>query len=196
MSARSLQKRHRLRDRNLNRKITEIHLDQISHSCCAQWKRLPVYLGMKNIVGANLSAIVEEDKRHLFLFKWREARGTRATYRRLIKALLKIDCVEDAEIVCKLIQPHPRKRPVDNMRLQSNTTSTPRSRQCGDDDSPVHTDVDSVFTLVTSDTAPHETSSESDSSLSCRDTVVAISPEVLNRRLTEHELMIIAAQNL
>ncbi len=44
----------------------------------------------------------EKEKRHTFLIKWREVKGSEATYRNLIQALT-IESVEDAEEVCELL---------------------------------------------------------------------------------------------
>ena len=102
----SLLERYQLQDESsIDQQITEIHLDQISSSCCRQWKRLPAYLDMEAIVGhdANLSASDEADKRRLFFFKWREIKGTKATYRKLVEALVKMECGGDAEKVCMLV---------------------------------------------------------------------------------------------
>ena len=44
----------------------------------------------------------EDEKRRNFFFKWRDTKGSGATYKTLISALLEIDCREDAENVCKL----------------------------------------------------------------------------------------------
>ena len=46
---------------------------------------------------------VEDEKRRDFLLKWTEEKGSKATYKVLISALLKIKCDKEAEGVCKLI---------------------------------------------------------------------------------------------
>ena len=47
----------------------------------------------------------EDEKRATFFAKWKEAKGSDATYKALISALLEIGCAEDAECVCKLLKP-------------------------------------------------------------------------------------------
>jgi len=45
----------------------------------------------------------EEERRHNFLLKWREEKGSSATYKALIDALLAIGCRDDAEEVLRLL---------------------------------------------------------------------------------------------
>ena len=46
----------------------------------------------------------EREKRHKFLLKWKGIKGSKATYRQLITALLKMKCGEEAEKVCKVLK--------------------------------------------------------------------------------------------
>ena len=57
-----------------------------------------------------------------FFSKWKEAKGSGATYRALISALLKIKCVEDAEGVCELLKNSP---PSKLCHAQSHSDSSP-----------------------------------------------------------------------
>ena len=93
----SLSKQYKLKKEDVGKKISDIHLDKISHSCCSQWKRLPPYLDMERIS--------EDEKRSSFFSKWVDEKGSDATYGKLISALLKMECKNDAEKVCELIQP-------------------------------------------------------------------------------------------
>jgi hypothetical protein len=102
----SLMEHYQLTEQDLDKQISDIHLDKISQSCCRKWKRLPPYLEMESIVGldANLSAGEEEEKRLSFLFKWRDKKGFKASYKRLICALIEIESLNDAGRVCELVQ--------------------------------------------------------------------------------------------
>lgn len=49
-------------------------------------------------------SVSEDEKRATFFAKLKEKKGSGATYEVLISALLGIECVDDAESVCKLLQ--------------------------------------------------------------------------------------------
>ena len=104
----SLLKQYKLKKEDVSQQISDIHLDKISHSCCSQWKRLPPYLDMERIVKDDvnrLSASEETEKRSSFFSKWVDEKGSDATYEKIISALFEMGCKNDAEKVCKLIQP-------------------------------------------------------------------------------------------
>ncbi len=64
----------------------------------------------------------EKEKRHTFLIKWRDVKGSEATYRNLIQALLTIESVEDAEEVCKLlVYMPPLPNPTDTSTYPTST---------------------------------------------------------------------------
>ena len=46
----------------------------------------------------------EGTKRHRFLKRWKEIKGSAATYAQLIEALLQIDSAQDAEKVCAVLK--------------------------------------------------------------------------------------------
>jgi hypothetical protein len=105
--ASSIFEKYNLRKQDVSKKVTGKHIDKISHSCCKEWKRLPSYLDMEGIVGEDISGsqATEEEKKRNFFSKWVDTKGSGATYEKLIGALLEINCINDAETVCKLIQP-------------------------------------------------------------------------------------------
>ena len=92
--------------------VTDKHVDTISRSFCRRWDLLPTYLEMDRDVASDIKKqhreMEEEDKKRAFFFKWIEEKGSRATYKKLIIALLEINRVNDAEKVCKLLQPTPQ----------------------------------------------------------------------------------------
>ena len=100
----SLIRQFQLTDEQCNKKVTDVHLDKISHVSHCQWRRLPPYLKMKTSVVADIDQGLggEDDKRRNFFFKWRDTKGSGATYKTLISALLEIEYRVDAENVCKL----------------------------------------------------------------------------------------------
>ena len=106
--------KYKLKKKDASKQISDIHLDKISHSCCSQWRRLPPYLCMERIVKDDvnrLSASEEAEKRSLFFSKWVDEKGSDATYEKLISALLKMGCKNDAEKVCKLLAPKQHRSP-------------------------------------------------------------------------------------
>ena len=95
--------------------VDERHLSEISHRCNCQWKTLHPCLELptdtKDAVEqeiGNLDASEDEEgKRLVLLSKWKDAKGSEATYKLLVGALLQAGCKDDAEMVCELIQPMP-----------------------------------------------------------------------------------------
>lgn len=101
-----LQSTHGLSERELDRQVSDKDLERISRSCCKHWKFLPAYLELEAILALDIDrkGVDEREKRHEFLLKWREIKGSAATYKQLISALLEIKSVEDAERVCVLVK--------------------------------------------------------------------------------------------
>lgn len=88
-----------------NQQVSDGHLEEISRSCCEQWKSLPPYLGLETIVASDIDKSPKEEgeKRHDFFKKWKKVKGFAATYGKLIDALLAIKCRGDAEKVYKIM---------------------------------------------------------------------------------------------
>ena len=98
-----------LLDDKCSKKISDIHLEQLSATRCRKWRYLPTHLGLAPIVTYDLEPLEhdrrpESEKRLDFFRGWKETRGSAATYQSLIQALLKIGCREDAEFVYELLQ--------------------------------------------------------------------------------------------
>lgn len=91
-----------------NQQITEKHIGDIS---CSKWRLLYAHLEMGRSVVDDIDrgSKTEEEKRHDFFSCWRNEKGSRATYKVLIEALLKAKCRNDAEYVCKCVQASSRK---------------------------------------------------------------------------------------
>lgn len=99
-----------LNEDKYNRKISDKHFDEVSRSHCSRWRSLRARLEMKNIVVDDIDRAPgadEDEKRLSFFSKWKQKRGSKATYKCLISALLEIECVEDAEGVCKMLKNSP-----------------------------------------------------------------------------------------
>ena len=97
-----------LTETDCSKLISDTHLDSISHSCCAggAWKGLTTHLEMDRAVAKDIDRRNAEDgeKRNIFLHKWRQMKGSKATYTKLVSAMLKIEHKLDAEKVLKLLQ--------------------------------------------------------------------------------------------
>jgi transcriptional regulator of NAD metabolism len=89
-----------------NSEVSDLHLGDISRSYCYRWRDLRALLHMERIVARSIDrmCIHEDEKRAAFFDKWKEVKGSGATYKVLISALLGIDCRADAEGVCRLLQ--------------------------------------------------------------------------------------------
>ena len=89
---------------NLDEVISDLHLDEIGLSRCTYWKSLPSRLGLSKVIAKDNDRDLqkEREKRCEFLQQWKQRKGSKATYRSLVRALLDIDQRLDAEYVCKL----------------------------------------------------------------------------------------------
>ena len=101
---------HLLNDYNLTEEdcgqvISDICMHDICMSYCRKWNQMAHHLGMTPIMvnDINRNCITEEEKRIEFFSKWREMKGSDATYGSLIRALLAINFRADAEGVCKVL---------------------------------------------------------------------------------------------
>lgn len=94
-----------LKEEDCNRQISDRDIDVLSRSSCTKWRSLPTYLGMPSIIASDIARGPgsEEEKRSAFFQKWKHTKGSAATYRVLIGALLHIQCRDDAERVCDLV---------------------------------------------------------------------------------------------
>ena len=97
---RELLKKHRLTDKDINRQVNVNNLERTSHFCYKQWKSLPSHLGVhSNVVGEIDKTHKDEKTKCLnFLLWWNK--GSCATYKQLLTALLSIKCEQAAEMLC------------------------------------------------------------------------------------------------
>ena len=88
-----------------DQQISDPHLEEISRTSSTKWRSLPPHLDIPDTTVSDIECDSqnEEEWQNNFFFTWKRKKGTRATYRKLVHALLKIDCRGDAEKVCKLL---------------------------------------------------------------------------------------------
>ena len=86
-----------------NSQVTDKDLDQIANHCCKELSRLPPYLEIGDTVFSDIKRDEKsEPERRLALFKkWKQKKGSCATYKEIITVFLKIELKDDAEKVCK-----------------------------------------------------------------------------------------------
>ena len=96
-----------LADQDLDKVISDLHLDEIARTRCTYWKSLPSRLGLPDIVAKDIDikgSLSEPEKRSEFFGQWKQRKGFEATYRVLVKALLDIHQRLDAEYMCELLR--------------------------------------------------------------------------------------------
>ncbi len=99
---------YELTDEECCMQVSDIHLDQFSSNCCSnkEWTFLPPYLEVEGTVVADINHenLSGKEKRLCFFKQWKQIKGSDATYRALISALLQINRRSDAEYLCNLLQ--------------------------------------------------------------------------------------------
>ena len=108
VSVSDLMKYYGLTEKDCNWAVKEAHLEDLSHTIGKEWRSLPSNLGMPSITRNDIDRDfkTEKEKRYALFCQWKEMDGSAATYKRLIMALLAINCREDAESVCKFLLKH------------------------------------------------------------------------------------------
>ena len=101
----SLMEEFGLSEQHYNQVVSDVHVNAISSSYCEKWRLLHSHLQLEKIVvsDSDRNHIHEVDKRTTFFSEWKERKGSEATYRRLVSALLKTDRRQDAEGVCRIL---------------------------------------------------------------------------------------------
>ena len=99
-----LEEHFKLPDGILNEEISEEHIIKIS-TFLASWKLVAPHLDLdeQEIEGIDNGANTEEEKRLLMLRRWKQAFIFKATYRKLLVALLSIKRADQARKVCQVI---------------------------------------------------------------------------------------------
>ena len=104
-----------MQELGLNQQVSDGHILKFSSSHGSKWKLMPAPLDLKNIVAEDIDRAPksEEEKRHTFFTTWKQVKGSFATYKALIIALLEVDCQEDAESLCRLVPQDPQNAKTD-----------------------------------------------------------------------------------
>ena len=76
-----LLKKYQLSGSSCKKQVNTGHLETISRSGCKEWKSLPAHLELEDIVAEDIdkSKKTEREKRHEFLLKWKDVKGSEAT---------------------------------------------------------------------------------------------------------------------
>ena len=101
----SFLQRYQLREDNVTLPVSSIHLQKIR---CLKWRFLPAVLEMENpstvVNDIERGGRPEDEMRATFFSQWRSEKGSDANYKALIRALLVINCKQDAESICELLR--------------------------------------------------------------------------------------------
>ena len=99
-----LLKEYGLTEEDCCRQVCKKGVDKISISCSLPYERLPAYLDLKGVSAKDIrkDCKSEPERRTALLEAWKQMKGSDATYKALIVALLEIGHRDDAEEICKL----------------------------------------------------------------------------------------------
>ena len=96
---------YHLKEDDVNKELEIQDIEAISYSCKSKWKYLLIRLGLKEMDFADAENLkTDQEKRSQNLTNWKQKKGSDATFKRLIIAQLEIECRDDAENVCKILQ--------------------------------------------------------------------------------------------
>ena len=100
---------------------------------CKEWRKLPAHLEMMSVVVDDIDrlSVEEDEKRRKFMSQWNSKKGSEATYKNLICALLKFDCKDNAENVCKLLQGNARLLQSPDEQVKPVNSTFPTGKLCG-----------------------------------------------------------------
>ena len=75
-------------------------------------------LHLRTTVNIDWSKVDDDEKRHIIFKTWKKEQGSKATYTKLMKALLRMKCREDAKYICELLKNADSVQPL--LQEQSN----------------------------------------------------------------------------
>ena len=127
---RELLKKHRLTDEDINKQVNVSNLELTSRFCYKQWKSLPPHLGSNEVGEIDKTHQDEKTKCLNFLLHWKK--GSHATYRQLLIALLSIRCEQAAEMLCTRL----KESASDSLQPQLPTAGSPISGGTSDEAPP------------------------------------------------------------
>ena len=91
---------YELSESDCEREINEVDLADLSFTLGQGWRALPSRLGVPS---SDHVFQTEQEEKHAFLSQWKDVKGSEATYKVLISALLDINCREEAEGMCRML---------------------------------------------------------------------------------------------
>lgn len=104
--------KYKITESECKEEVCDSLLEKISRSLTGEWRSLPCCLQMgSSLVDIDRNPGTEIEKRLSFLRLWHQRKGSDAIYKTLISALLEIECMLDAENVCKLLHEFFSKQP-------------------------------------------------------------------------------------
>ena len=122
----SLLDEYKLSEEYWGKQITGIDQDKISWSCGFPCERLSSYLGVEQACAQDIKhdGKSEPERRAALLKTWDQKKGSGATYKALIAALLEIEHKNDAEVVCKLLKTSMLATPCSTSVMQTPSASS------------------------------------------------------------------------
>ena len=132
----SLLEHYKLTEDEMNKAVSDVHIEVISQSHCEHWRKLPSQLKMKTIIVKDIDReqLDQEEKRLAFFKRWKQEKGFEATYKALVIALLEKKCREDAENICKLLKKSLTQSPQESTSTEvpeTKSSKTPSSDTAG-----------------------------------------------------------------
>ena len=115
-----------LQEEDCNKEVSAAHVEDVSRRACSKWRSLPAPLEMEEIVvnDVDRERQQEQERRQLFLDKWKDLKGSKATYKKLISALLATERRKDAEYVCQLLCGSENEKSSENQKTVSHQASS------------------------------------------------------------------------
>lgn len=122
----SLLLKYELAAKDCDVEISNKHLDKISSSCNLPYERLSPYLEMEQVCAQDIKQDENSglERRLAWLKKWKKIKGSAATYRALILALLEIEYKDDAEKICIWLKTSNSATPASKLPSVPNETSS------------------------------------------------------------------------
>lgn len=100
----SLLTKFELSEKDCGIKVSKKDLDRVANNCEFPYERLAPYLDVKQVSDIEREGKSEPGRRTALLERWNQMKGSDATYRALITALLDIEHRNDAEKICKWLR--------------------------------------------------------------------------------------------
>ena len=118
----------------LTKQVSPKHRAEIAqYGYCKEWRKLPAHLEMMSVVVDDIDrcSVEEDEKRRKFMSQWNSKKGSEATYKKLICALLKFGCKDNAESVCELLQGNARLLQSPDEQVKPVNSTFPTGKLCG-----------------------------------------------------------------